>query len=57
MGFLIGFPLFIVAPCVIAAWVGARARSSSTALDVMWMLTPFVAIIITPSAAWAHGSA
>ena len=57
MGFLIGFPLFIVALCVIAAWVGARARSSSTALVVTWMLTPFVAIIITPSAAWAHGSA
>jgi biotin transporter BioY len=47
MGFLIGFPLFIVAPCVIATWVGTRVRSSLVALLVTWGLTPLVSLVIT----------
>jgi biotin transporter BioY len=47
MGFLIGFPLFIVAPCVIAAWVGTRVRSPVIALVVTWLLTPLGSLVIT----------
>ena len=47
MGFLIGFPLFIVAPCVIAGWVGTRVRSPVVALVVTWLLTPLVSFVVT----------
>lgn len=47
MGFLIGFPLFIVAPCVIAGWVGTRIRSPIIALVVTWLLTPLVSFVVT----------
>ncbi len=47
MGFLIGFPLFIVAPCVIAGWVGTRVRTPVVALVVTWLLTPFASYVIT----------
>lgn len=47
MGFLIGFPLFIVAPCAIAAWVGMRVRSPVIAFVVTWVLTPLVSFVIT----------
>lgn len=47
MGFLIGFPLFIVAPCVIAAWVGTRVRSPIIAFAVTWVLTPFISAVVT----------
>lgn len=47
MGFLIGFPLFIVAPCVIAGWVGTRLRTPVVALVVTWLLTPLVSSAIT----------
>ena len=46
MGFLIGFPIFIVGPCVIAAWVGSRIRSPLIAFVVTWVLTPFVAGLV-----------
>jgi hypothetical protein len=47
MGFLIGFPLFIVAPCVIAAWIGTRVRSPLIAFVVTWVLTPLVSFVLT----------
>lgn len=47
MGFLLGFPLFIVAPCVIAAWIGTRTRSRNIAFVSTWVLTPFVSVVIT----------
>lgn len=47
MGFLIGFPLFIVAPCAIAAWLGTRVRSPVVAFLVTWVLTPLVSYVIT----------
>lgn len=47
MGFLIGFPLFIVAPCVVAAWIGTRVRWPVVALVVTWLLTPLVSFFVT----------
>lgn len=47
MGFLIGFPLFIVAPCAIAAWLGTRVRSPVIAFFVAWVMTPHVTYVIT----------
>ena len=47
MGFLIGFPLFIVAPCAIAAWLGTRVRSPMIAFVVAWVMTPLVSYGIT----------
>lgn len=47
MGFLIGFPLFIVAPCVIAAWLGSRVRSPLIAFVLTWIATPLVSLVIT----------
>ena len=47
MGFLIGFPLFIVAPCVIAGWLGTRVRSPLIAFVLTWIATPFVSFVIT----------
>jgi hypothetical protein len=47
MGFLIGFPLFIVAPCAIAAWLGTRVRSPLIAFVVTWIATPLVSLVLT----------
>jgi hypothetical protein len=47
MGFLIGFPLFIVAPCAIAVWLGTRVRSPLIAFVLTWIATPFVSAVIT----------
>lgn len=47
MSFVIGFPLFIVAPCVIAAWLGTRVRSPFIAFVLTWVLTPLVSYVIT----------
>jgi hypothetical protein len=47
MGFLVGFPMFIVAPCVIATWIGTRVRLPVLAFVVTWLLTPLVAAVIT----------
>ncbi len=47
MGFLVGFPLFIVAPCVIAAWLGSRVDSRLIAFVLTWILTPFVSFVLT----------
>lgn len=47
MGLLIGFLLFIVAPCVISAWVGTRVRSPFIAFALTWVLTPLVSYVIT----------
>ncbi len=47
MGFLIGFPLFIVAPCAIAAWLGTRVRSPLIAFVLTWIATPFVSFVLT----------
>ena len=47
MGILIGFPLFIVAPCVIAGWLGTRVRSPLVAFVLTWIATPFVSFVIT----------
>ncbi len=47
MGFLIGFPLFIVAPCAIAAWLGTRVRSPLMAFVLTWIATPFVSFVLT----------
>lgn len=47
MGFLVGFPLFIVAPCAIAAWLGSRVRSPLIAFVLTWIATPFVSLVLT----------
>ncbi len=47
MGFLIGFPLFIVAPCAIAVWLGLRVRSPFIAFVLTWIATPFVSFVLT----------
>ena len=47
MGFLIGFPLFIVAPCVVAAWIGTRVRWPVVALVMTWLLTPLMSFFVT----------
>ncbi len=47
MSFVIGFPLFIVAPCAIAAWLGTRVRSPLIAFVVTWVMTPLVSYGIT----------
>ena len=47
MSFLIGFPLFIVAPCAIAAWLGTRVRSPAVAFVLTWALTPLVSAVVT----------
>ena len=47
MGFLVGFPLFIVAPCVIAAWLGTRVRSPLIAFVLTWIATPLVSFLVT----------
>lgn len=47
MGFLVGFPLFIVAPCAIAAWLGTRVRSPLIAFVLTWIATPFVSFALT----------
>lgn len=47
MGFLIGFPLFIVAPCVLAGWLGARCRIPAVAFFVAWLATPCASLAIT----------
>ena len=47
MSFLIGFPLFIVAPCAIAAWLGTRVRSPVIAFVLTWIATPLVSFGIT----------
>lgn len=47
MGFLIGFPLFIVAPCAIGAWLGTRVRSPAIAFLLTWITTPIVSFVIT----------
>ena len=47
MGFLIGFPLFIVAPCAIAAWLGTRVNSPVVAFVLKWIATPLVSLIFT----------
>jgi len=47
MGFLIGFPLFIVAPCAIAVWLGTRVGSPLIAFVLTWIATPLVGFVIT----------
>lgn len=47
MGFLVGFPLFIVAPCAIATWLGSRVRSPLVAFALTWIATPFVSYFLT----------
>ena len=47
MGFLIGFPLFIVAPCAISGWLGSRVRWPILAFFITWVLTPILSAIIT----------
>jgi hypothetical protein len=47
MGFLIGFPLFIVAPCAIAAWLGTRVTSPVVAFVLTWIATPLVSLVLT----------
>ncbi len=47
MGFLIGFPLFIVAPCAIAAWLGTRVRTPLIAFVLTWIATPLVSFVLT----------
>lgn len=47
MGFLIGFPLFIVAPCVLAGWIGTRVRSPVIAFVLTWVMTPLVSAVVT----------
>ena len=47
MSFLIGFPLFIVTPCVIAAWLGSRVRSPLIAFVLTWIATPLVSFVLT----------
>lgn len=47
MGFLVGFPLFIVAPCAIAAWLGSRVRSPFMAFLLTWLATPLVSLVLT----------
>lgn len=47
MGFLIGFPLFIVSPCVIAVWLGTRVRLPVVAFALAWVMTPIASWIIT----------
>lgn len=46
MSFLIGFPLFIVTPCAIAAWLGTYVRSPLLAFVVTWVMTPLVSVVI-----------
>jgi hypothetical protein len=45
-GWLIGFPLFIVAPCVISAWIGSRLRRPIAAFVLAWVLTPFANLAV-----------
>ena len=45
MGFLIGFPLFIVAPCAIAGWLGTRVRVPAIAFVVTWVATPLITAV------------
>lgn len=47
MSFVIGFPLFIVAPCVIAAWLGTRVRSPLIAFVLTGIATPLVSFVLT----------
>ena len=47
MGFLVGFPLFILAPCAIAAWLGMRVRSPFIAFVMAWIATPIVSFVLT----------
>ena len=46
MGFLIGFPVFIVGPCALAAWLGTRISSPLLAFLITWITTPFAAALI-----------
>lgn len=43
-GFLIGFPVFIVAPCVIAGWLGALTGRPVPAFLLTWILTPLISM-------------
>ena len=47
MGFLIGFPIFILGPCLLAAWIGTRLPSPLLAWLVTWILTPICSVVIT----------
>ena len=44
---LIGISLFIVAPCVIAAWLGTRIRRPLIAFFLAWVLTPVISLAFT----------
>jgi hypothetical protein len=47
LGLLIGFPVFIVAPGVIAGWFGTRVRRPVIAFFLAWIMTPIVTLIVT----------
>jgi hypothetical protein len=46
-GWLIGFPLFIVAPGVFAAWLGSRLRRPGIAFVLAWIATPIATLVVT----------
>lgn len=46
-GFLIGFPVFIVAPCVIAGWLGTLTGRPVPAFILTWILTPLITLGVT----------
>lgn len=47
LGWLLGFPLFIVAPGAIAAWLGSRVHRPLLAFALTWLATPIVSLLIT----------
>lgn len=44
MGFLIGFPLLILGPCLLAMFVGTRINSRLAAFLITWILTPLLTL-------------
>lgn len=42
---LIFLVLFIVAPCVLAAWIGSRLRRTVLAFFFAWLLTPILTLV------------
>jgi len=47
MAALIGIPLLIVAPVVLAAWLGSRLRWAVAAFLLAWLATPLITILFT----------
>jgi hypothetical protein len=47
IGWLIGFPLFIVAPGAIAVWLGSRVHRPLFAFALTWLATPIASLLIT----------